>query len=144
MFVSMAPDSTASGRACLPHSVVSIGYLAGMDKLDTKRVLWQNIGALMTLHYGGEQLGRFARESGIGAATMTRIKAQKTSVGVDVIEAIARKFKIQPWQVLAPGLGADLYIINDERRVVPVIAPQPLEAVAMPQATPRKRAGAGR
>ena len=93
-----------------------------MAKADTKKALWANVSTLMTRHYGGEQLGRFARECKIGAATMTRIKCADTSVGVDVLERIAARFGIEPWQLLAEDLGANLYVINDERRVVPVVA----------------------
>lgn len=74
---------------------------------DSKLILWENVQTLMTKRYGKKNLGKFATDCGIGAASMTRIKAAKTSVGVDTIEAIAREFKLQPWQILVDGLVAD-------------------------------------
>lgn len=56
----------------------------------------------MQKHYGREMLGRFAKDCGIGPATMTRIKAQDTSVGVDILDSIAKHFNLQPWELLVP------------------------------------------
>ena len=59
---------------------------------------------MMELRYQGENLWRFAIDTKVGPGTVTRIKTQQTSVGIDVLEKIADEFKIQPWQLLAPGL----------------------------------------
>ncbi len=77
-----------------------------MKKIDSKLVLWQNVSALMTDRYGRENLTRLASEAKIGPGTVSRIKAHETSVGLDVVEALARLFKIEPWQLLVPGLSA--------------------------------------
>lgn len=74
---------------------------------NSKLILWENVLTLMAKRYGKENLGKFAADCGIGAASMTRIKLAKTSIGVDTIEAIAREFKLQPWQILVDGLDAD-------------------------------------
>lgn len=104
-----------------------------MPVQNLKKMLWTNVQALMDRRYGGEALGRFARDCGLGQASMTRIKAQETAVGIDVIEKIAAGFRLEPWQVLAPGLGAALYVIDD-KRVVPVYSPNE-PAPAGPRAT---------
>lgn len=55
-------------------------------------------------HYKKENLTRLAADTGIGPGTASRIKAQNTSVGIDVLEKIAVKFHLQPWQLLVEGL----------------------------------------
>ena len=69
-----------------------------------KNVVWANVAALMAHHYGRENLNRLARECQIGLATAQRIKHQQTSVGIDVLERIAERFALQPWQLLVPGI----------------------------------------
>jgi hypothetical protein len=68
--------------------------------------LWENVSALMRRDYGVENLSRLVRETAIGPGSATRIKEQETSVGIDVLEKLAGHFKVEPWQLLAPALGA--------------------------------------
>jgi len=68
-----------------------------------KHRIWEAASALMDHAYREEKLGRLANECGFGPATSTRLKKQETSVGIDVVEAIARRFKFEPWQLLVPG-----------------------------------------
>lgn len=75
-----------------------------MALIDTKATLWQNVSALMRHHWHGENLTRLARESGIGPGTATRMKEQRTSVGIDVLEKVARVFDLQAWHLLTPNL----------------------------------------
>lgn len=88
---------------------------------DPKLILWQNVQALMKSAYGAEALGRFAKDCGIGAATMTRIKKHKTSVGVDVLEQIGRHFNFKPWQLLAPNLGEGVVIDPEAVKALDVL-----------------------
>lgn len=81
----------------------------GGDK-SLKTVLWENVRALMVQRYGAENLTRLARDAKLGPGTATRIKAAETSVGLDVIEKIARAFKVEPWQLLAPGLSDEKFL----------------------------------
>jgi transcriptional regulator with XRE-family HTH domain len=74
-----------------------------MPAIDFKRVLWENVSALMQKHFGRENLTRLARETKCGPGTATRIKERETSVGIDVLEKIASAFNLQPWQLLVPG-----------------------------------------
>lgn len=78
-----------------------------MKKADSKLVLWQNVSALMDAKYGKEHLTRLATDAKIGPGTISRIKQHETSVGIDVVEAIAKVFKVEPWQLLVPQLQAD-------------------------------------
>lgn len=70
---------------------------------DSRKVLWSAVSALMTSHYGKENLTRLAKECGFGPATSTRLKEAKTSVGLDVIDKIAKHFHVQSWELLVPG-----------------------------------------
>lgn len=69
-----------------------------------KTVIWENISSLMVSNWGKENLTRLSREAKIGPATCSRIKEQNTSVGIEVIEAVAKVFGVQPWQMLVKGL----------------------------------------
>lgn len=73
----------------------------------SKNVLWANVQALMRKHYGQDNLSQLARDCDIGLGTTTRIKQQKTSVGLDIVERIAERFGVQPWQLLVPGFDPD-------------------------------------
>lgn len=86
-------------------------YLAlssdAMPAHDSKAALWQSILALMQRHYGEENLLRLSKEAHIGLGSTSRLKAQETSVGVDLIDKVAARFKLQPWQLLVPEFDAD-------------------------------------
>lgn len=101
-----------------------------MDKTDSKKVLWANVQTLMTDHFGGQNLGLVASEGEFSPANMTRIAAAKTNVGLDLLEKIAGVFKVEPWQLLAPDLGAHLHTLHGTR-MVPAYTP-PLRVVAPP------------
>lgn len=102
MFIST--KDTAYGRSCQPHSVDVLQYLQRMTKKDSKQVLWENVSRLMVKRYGKENLTRLAADSGVGPGTCTRIKVQSTSVGLEVVEAIAKALEAEPWQMLVPNL----------------------------------------
>jgi transcriptional regulator with XRE-family HTH domain len=74
-----------------------------------KTVLWDNVRSLMVEKYGEENLNRLARDAKIGVASVARIKEQKTSVGLDILEAIAKFFKLSPFQLLIPPKEKDAY-----------------------------------
>lgn len=82
-----------------------MNYLLSMGKTDWKEVLWLNVKARMNTLYGKENLSRLIKDSGVGPGTITRIKEQGTSVGVDVIEKVATALKVDPWQLMHPKLG---------------------------------------
>lgn len=73
-------------------------------RVDPKEVLWQNVSALMTHHWGGENLTRLAREAKIGPGTATRIKEMQTSVGLCVVDRVAETFGLAIWQLLTRNL----------------------------------------
>lgn len=75
-----------------------------MQDRNTRRQLWENVSALMQAHYGGENLTRLAKEAKFGPGSATRLKEQNTSVGIDILDKLAKVFRIEPWQLLAPRL----------------------------------------
>lgn len=76
-----------------------------------KATLWENVRALMVLKYGKENLNALARDAKIGPGSATRIKEAKTSVGVDIVEKVAEAFKVEPWQLLAPGMDDEKFLV---------------------------------
>jgi transcriptional regulator with XRE-family HTH domain len=74
-----------------------------------KTVLWDNVRSLMVEKYGEENLNRLARDAKIGVASVARIKEQKTSVGLDILEAVAKFFKLPPFQLLIPPKEREAY-----------------------------------
>lgn len=85
-----------------------------MSKSATKTTLWENTLSLMEKRYGAENLSRLARDTKIGPGSTSRIKAQETSVGVDVLEKIAEHFEVEPWQLMAPNLGAQVALPTEQ------------------------------
>lgn len=77
--------------------------LSLMEAIDSRRVLWASVSALMRHHWERENLNRLSREAGIGLATCARIKAQETSVGLELIDRIAAVFSVETWQLFVPG-----------------------------------------
>ena len=78
-----------------------------MKTRDSKLVLWENVSALMTARYGKENLTRLAADAKIGPGTASRIKQHETSVGLDVVEALSKAFKVPPWALLDPSFRVD-------------------------------------
>lgn len=76
----------------------------------------------MADRYGKENLTQFRIDAKIGASAATGIKAEGLSVGIGVLDKIAKEFKVSTWQLLAEDLGADLFKL-EEKRVVPIRIP---------------------
>lgn len=74
-----------------------------VPEVEPKSVLWQSVSRLMIWRYGNENLTRLAAETGLGPGTCSRIKEQRTEIGLRVMTTIAQHFGFQPWQLLVPG-----------------------------------------
>ena len=105
-----------------------------MNRKDSKAILWENISTLMKQHYGKENLGRVARESGVGAATLTRIKEQNTSVGMDHIDKLSKALKVEPWQLISPNLA--VAPVDTAQPAMKDIAPEIQAVIELMQAIP--------
>lgn len=69
---------------------------------NVKKILWDNVKALMVLKYGEENLNQLARDANIGPGSASRIKEGKTSVGIDIVERISKVFKVPAFTLLCP------------------------------------------
>jgi len=75
--------------------------------IDSNATLWQNVEALMLKKYKRINLRAFAAHCGVSIATIQRIQAQQTSIGLAVLDRIAEAFDLAAWQLLVPGLDPD-------------------------------------
>lgn len=78
-----------------------------MNGVDSRKVVWSSVSALMRKHWGEENLNRLSREAGIGPATAARLKAQETSVGIEVLDKLSKAFGVDTWQLLVPGMDPE-------------------------------------
>lgn len=76
-----------------------------------KQILWANVRALMVLKYGKENINRLAADAKIGIGSVQRIKEAQTSVGIDIVESVANSFKVEPWQLVAPGMDDEKFLV---------------------------------
>jgi len=71
--------------------------------MDKKRklgeTLWEAVSELMTARYGEVNVTRLAREAKIGG-TASRLKAKGTSVGLGILEKVAKSFDVDPYTLL--------------------------------------------
>jgi hypothetical protein len=107
--ISHAAHPTGCGRSRQPNSEDVYTYSRATDfgeglyNVDSKRVLWRSVSALMRKHYGEENLTRLARDCKIGPGTASRMKEAKTSVGLEIVEKIAKHFHVETWELLVPS-----------------------------------------
>lgn len=87
---------------------LTVRYPPMGDRL--KRVLWENVAALMHAKYGGENINKLSREAGVGPASIQRIKEAETSVGLDVVAKVAKALHVDPWQLLFPKLHDSSFV----------------------------------
>jgi transcriptional regulator with XRE-family HTH domain len=73
------------------------------DHIDSRAVLWASVRALMVKEFGKENLSRFSARTGVPLGSLSRIKEQETSVGLEMIDRIAAAFGLYGWQLLVPG-----------------------------------------
>lgn len=66
----------------------------------------------------------------IDQKTVGRIMNMTNSPTLEKLSALANAFGVEAWQLLAPRLGASLYQIDKDRRVVPVRDAGPAEEAA--------------
>jgi hypothetical protein len=80
-----------------------------------KKTFWDNVRQLMVERWGRENINRLAREAKIGLASAQRIKAGKTSVGLDIVESVGRAFRVPPFSLLLPSKDKSLLeLIRDK------------------------------
>lgn len=105
----MVAKISSNGKAMQVGSLVTdlFDSTDPMPAFDSRPALWKNISALMKKKYGKEHISRLSKEAGIGLATISRIKGKGTSVGVEVIDAIATVLGTEPWQLMNPSFDPE-------------------------------------
>jgi hypothetical protein len=78
-----------------------------MAKRTVQDILWDNVVALMVKEWGKENLNKLVGKTRIGPGSATRLKQRDTSIGIGLLEKLAKPFSVQPWMLLFPFEGAD-------------------------------------
>jgi hypothetical protein len=120
---AISPYPIDSGTVVKPFSIGRGLYPLPMADDDgphpLSALIWINVQSLMDRAWGEVNITRLGREAGIAQGGAQRLQNQR-KVGPPLLAKVATLFHVEPWQLLAPNLGADLYRIDDQRRVVPV------------------------
>ena len=99
---------TAYGKTMQPHTVSPMAYAIEMPDT-SKKILANNLAILIAHRYGEMNQGAFIRDSKIANGNVTRLLGGETSVGLDLLDRLAKFFHVQPWALLVPNLNpADL------------------------------------
>jgi len=101
--LNMAPD-VAFPKKRYVHLQADKRSQSMAHEIDSAAALWKNVQTLMLHHYQEENLTRLADECGFAQSTATRIKQRRVSPGLDKLDAIGRRFSLDTWQLLVPGL----------------------------------------
>lgn len=67
----------------------------------TRDVLAQNIRKLLADEQGG--MRAISDRIGVGEGTLSRVKAGSHAATVDTLDALAKYFHLEPWQLLCPA-----------------------------------------
>jgi transcriptional regulator with XRE-family HTH domain len=109
-----------------------------------EKTLAENLRGLMTSSEGRyDSQAKVAAKAGIDQKTVGRMLLSSNSPTLAAVQAVARVFGVEAWQMLAPDLGAGLYKIDGDMQIVPVRPPKLARAKPTAVATARKRSGNG-
>lgn len=95
-----------------------------MRSVDSNQALSQHLNRLLA----GTDVARLelARRMGVADGTLGRIKYGRANPTIDVVDRIARYFRVEPWELLKP-IGRDVGDEAGEYRVPP---PELLAAIS--------------
>ena len=103
---------------------------------DVAAQVWENVQTLMQRAYGGDNITRLGRETGIKQGGAQRLK-EKRDIGIGMIARVAAHFKIDAWQLLAPNLGDAMRLSTAElmaiRKMRDPIQPRSGSVISLPQ-----------
>lgn len=86
---------------CQPHSVIRSWHHPKMLKA-SKETLRDNVKSLLRNRQERVGPATLMRLTGFKNGTVQRILAGETSVGLDVIDALAKALNVESWQLLMP------------------------------------------
>lgn len=70
-----------------------------------KRIIAINIKALMDITPALDTQEKLSKKTGIGQATISRTINAITAPNSNLIEKVAKAFRVEPWQLLVPGMN---------------------------------------
>lgn len=97
------PDSVALRQS---HSVRVLIYRLRVMPSDPKSILAANVRRLLGLSAGEAGVAKLMR-LGFTNGNASRVLKGETSIGLDLLAAVAEAFKLEPWQLLTPGLDPE-------------------------------------
>lgn len=106
-------------------------------------VLAENFAALRAKNRALSRLPDIVKAGGGTNGTLGRIPLKTTGVSIDALEPLARVYGIEPWQLLAEGLGADKPVVAaTEVQAAPLTSGGQLQALydMIPQGATEKEA----
>ena len=100
-----------SVRASIPLTVRHVHYDETVPNQDIRKVLAENVRRLIAHDQRQppetKLLRALMKKAKISMGSAERILAGKTSIGVALLDRVARKFKLQAYQLLIPGLDPE-------------------------------------
>jgi hypothetical protein len=97
--IKVLPHAVSPGN---PHPVNFSRYGCGVS--DLPAIVAANIKAVLEHRLGGPARVTDVIKLGIANGTAQRLLAGSTSVGLDLLERVAEKLGVQPWQLLLADL----------------------------------------
>jgi transcriptional regulator with XRE-family HTH domain len=80
-----------------------------------RKIIWRNLVALMEHQWGEVHLLRLSKDARVAHSTVSRLKALATSPTADLLQKLARVFRLHAWQLLDPRLDvktAEMYAVG--------------------------------
>jgi len=111
------PDATGFGMGLQPNSVSAVDYRPKMSPEDMRALVWTNVQTLMKRRYGGDNVTRLGKDTGIKQGGAQRLKMH-ADVGVGILARVATFFEIDAWQLIAPNLGEAMRLSAAELEAV--------------------------
>lgn len=104
-----------------PLSEYSTASIEGViEPVNIRSIFADNMAALMMDRWGEVNTNRLARETGLGAATIQRIKDETADFRVDAVSKIAAALRVDPWQMLVSELTPKSMPRLDRRTISPL------------------------
>lgn len=102
--------------------------LRAMNNMTSKAVLAANLRKLMDTEQLSE--AQTAKKTGVSQKGINKILNQETSAGIDLIEKVAKAFKITTSQLLTPNIDKDEIELINSYRLAPDQAKHMIRSVA--------------
>lgn len=78
-----------------------------MADTDVIKIVSINVKTLMAKRWGKQNISQLGKAEGLSNGTAQRLVEGETSYGVEKVQAAAKAFDLEAWQLLVPGLDPD-------------------------------------